>query len=173
MFFSTHRDASQGKLLTDEDDWGGWNEDNSDWNNADDADDKQALEDWLNDDTSQKSSKKKPSKSKKTSDGWDDWDQIDGKDKKTLKSSQNLKKKESLKTKSSSSEGWSTEDWGEFSSKTSAKEPKEPLVGNLLDLDINDSTSKTDQHDGIENDIWADVDDDDWQSLEIESVKQK
>ena len=104
---------------------------------------------------------------------------MDGMDKKYLKSSQNAKKKESLKTKTSSThDDWNTDEWGpEFSSSKSSKKPKDPLVGNLLDLDINDMSSNFNEpakNDGWDNEVWADVDDDEWQSLELEpSSKRK
>ncbi|XP_045157548.2 ADP-ribosylation factor GTPase-activating protein 1-like [Mercenaria mercenaria] len=173
----THQsDQSQNKLLKDEDDWGGWSDDkNSGWNNAEENGDDQALEDWLNDDddSGSRSSKHKQSKNSNNEDNWDDWGQIDGKDKKSLKSSQNMKKKESLKTKSSDSDGWNVEDWGidTSSNKHSSKKPKDPLVGNLLDLDINDSSNIETgaNNSGWDNDVWADGDDDDWQTLELDS----
>lgn len=84
-----------------------------------------------------------------------------------------MKKKESLKSKSSDLDGWNVEDWGidKSSNKHSSKKPKDPLVGNLLDLDINDSSNIETgaNNSGWDNEVWADGDDDDWQSLELES----
>jgi len=94
-----------------------------------------------------------------------------------------MKKKERLKTKPANDDGWNTEDWGpeitssSSSSKSSKKTTtKDPLVGNLLDLDLNDeSTAVTDSganNSGWDNDVWADGDDDEWQSLELDSKKK-
>ncbi|KAL4236699.1 ADP-ribosylation factor GTPase-activating protein 1 [Mactra antiquata] len=176
----THQsDPSKKKLLKDDDEWGGWTDDkNSGWNNDDENEDDQALEDWLNDDDKgSRSSKYKQSKNSNNEESWDDWGQIDGKDKKTIKSSQNLKKKESMKSKTNDPDGWNVENWGLDTSSTNkahSKKPKSnPLVGNLLDLDINDSQDLSAEtganNSGWENDVWADGDDDDWQSLELDT----
>jgi hypothetical protein len=166
----------RNKLLKDDDEWGGWSDDkNAGWNNADEHTEDKALDDWLNDDESQ-SSKNKLSKNSNNEENWDDWGHNDGKDKKSLKSSQNMKKKESLKTKKGEDDGWNVEDWGGqvSSNKNVSKKSKDPLVGNLLDLDINESgnTETGANNSGWDNEVWADGDDDDWQSLEIESKKK-
>lgn len=168
----THQtDQSKRKLLKDDnEDWGGWSDDkNSGWKDGDENADDQALEDWLNDDESQSS--KKQSKNSNNDESWDDWGPMDGKDKKSLKSSQNMKKKESLKTKKLEDDDWTVEEWGGnvSSNKNSSKKLKDPLVGNLLDLDINDSGNTGANNSGWDNEVWADGDDDDWQTLEIES----
>lgn len=86
-----------------------------------------------------------------------------------------MKKKESLKSKTNDMDGWNVEDWGvdTSSNKSHSKKPKDPLVGNLLDLDINDSQNTGVEtganNSGWENDVWADGDDDDWQSLELDA----
>lgn len=90
-----------------------------------------------------------------------------------------MKKKERLKSKPANDDGWNSEDWGpeissSSSSKTSKKpKTKDPLVGNLLDLDLNDdSKTLTDSganNSGWDNDVWADGDDDEWQSLELDT----
>jgi len=157
------------QLLQEEDEWGSWNDDRR-GNNDDDDDD--ALESWLNDD---KSSNNRDHND--TNDGWGDWGEVGGDDKKSLKSSQNMKRKERLKTSKNPEEDSWTEDWGlekkekksstKSSSSKKGNEAKDPLVGNLLDLDINDvgetGTSNWD------NEVWADGDDEDWQALELDS----
>ncbi|XP_052776343.1 ADP-ribosylation factor GTPase-activating protein 1-like [Mya arenaria] len=171
----THQGESGHKLLHDEDEWGSWSEDKTGWNQPGQEQD-DALEDWLNEDN--QSSKNKTSKNSNNADNWDDWGEQDGKAKKSLKSSQNMKKKEKLINKSTDSDGWNEEEWGpepKSSSKSSkkTKEGKEPLVGNLLDLDINDTSNTAGENSSNwDTEVWADGDDDDWQSLDIDSKKK-
>ena len=156
------RDQSKSKLLHDEDDWSGWSDDKNNWNEVGDHDD-DALEAWLNDDASAKSSKNK--QNKMTS---NDWQSLDGADKKSLKSSRNAKKKETL---INSNDGWDDVQWDDVK-----VERSEPPVGNLLDLDINDSVQSKDStsaNDGWDNEVWAEADDDEWQSLDIDSSSKK
>ncbi|WAR22762.1 ARFG1-like protein [Mya arenaria] len=168
----THQGESGHKLLHDEDEWGSWSEDKTGWNQPGQEQD-DALEDWLNEDN--QSSKNKTSKNSNNADNWDDWGEQDGKAKKSLKSSQNMKKKEKLINKSTDSDGWNEEEWGpepKSSSKSSkkTKEGKEPLVGNLLDLDINDTSNTAGENSSNwDTEVWADGDDDDWQSLDIDT----
>ncbi|KAH3695274.1 ADP-ribosylation factor GTPase-activating protein 1-like [Dreissena polymorpha] len=172
----THQGDSQRKLLTDEDDWGGWTDDKTNWN---ENQQEQALEDWLNDDDKSKSTKNKAAKNRNTDpDGWNDsWNDVDGKQKKSIKSSQNMKKKEYMKTQSADSDDWNNGDWEPVKvsaakpSKKPTKEAKEPLVGNLLDLDINESSNsvRDNEANNWDNDTWADGEDEEWQSLELDS----
>ena len=61
--------------------------------------------------------------------------------------------------------------------RTSSVGHNEPPVGNLLNLDINDSIQSKDSttaNHAWDNEVWAEADDDEWQSLDIDSSsKQK
>ena len=171
MYF---RDQSRNLLISDHDeDWSGWSDDKNSWNDGGNNDDDDALEAWLNDDSSTtKSSKnklnKKTNKGPETDD-WDrnDWETLDGADKKSIKSSRNAKKKETLVN---TNDGWDSVDFNETSS--SSNKRADPLVGNLLDLGIDDSASNRDTNltnEGWDNEVWAEADDDEWQSLDIDS----
>lgn len=166
-----HQRDQGSKLLNDEDDWSGWSDDKNNWNNEHDNED-DALEAWLNDDSSTKSSKNKQNKKSNKDLEANEWETLDGADKKSLKSSRNAKKKETL---INANDGWDDVDWNNVP--ITSNKPKEPLVGNLLDLDINDSPSNKDNNmtnDGWDNEVWAEADDDEWQSLDIvSSDKQK
>ena len=166
--FPYFRDQNS-KLLNDEDDWSGWSDEKNNWNNDQDNDD-DALEAWLNDDSSAKSSKNKLNKKNNKDLDANNWETLDGADKKSLKSSRNAKKKETL---ISTNDGWDDVDWND--TPTSSSKPKEPLVGNLLDLDINDSQSNKDNmtNDGWDNEVWAEADDDEWQSLDLETTNKR
>lgn len=170
------RDQSRNLLIGDQDeDWSGWSDDKNNWNDDGNNDD-DALEAWLNDDLSTaKSSKNKLNKKTNKEpqlDDWDrnDWESLDGADKKSIKSSRNAKKKEKLVN---TNDGWDSVDWNDTS--MSSNKQKDPLVGNLVDLGIDDSPSKNTgnaTNDGWDNEVWAEADDDEWQSLDIDS-KQK
>lgn len=164
-----HLRDQNSKLLNDEDDWSGWSDEKNNWNNDQDNDD-DALEAWLNDDSSAKSSKNKLNKKNNKDLDANNWETLDGADKKSLKSSRNAKKKETL---ISTNDGWDDVDWND--TPTSSSKPKEPLVGNLLDLDINDSQSNKDNmtNDGWDNEVWAEADDDEWQSLDLETTNKR
>lgn len=165
---SPDKDPSKNRLLSedDEDSWGGWG---NEWENKSSKsssrksegssstyDTKKAeddLEAWLNDDDSLiKSSNSKP-KPKKAEDNWDDWDDSKKKDK-VVKNDK----------KGKSSDGWEDVDWN--SGLSSSKKQKEPLVGNLVDLS-EDTSVTTNGNTGWDNEVWANEEDDDWQSLDV------
>ena len=173
LCFIVFRDQSSNLLIGDHDeDWSGWSDDKNNWNDDGNNDD-DALEAWLNDDPSTaKSSKNKLNKKTNKEpqvDDWDrnDWESLDGADKKSIKSSRNAKKKETLVN---TNDGWDSVDWNDTSS--SSNKQKDPLVGNLLDLGIDDSPSKKTgnaTNDGWDNEVWAEADDEEWQSLDLDS----
>lgn len=171
-------DSNKGRLLSEEEDlWGNWSSDwhgnrnnrsqnSSDWGNGSpekrlvDNQDKEEdeLEKWLNDETTTTVTQKK----KKQKDEWDDW--------KTEPSSKTSSRSSNSKNKSSTQENseWTNVEWD--SGFTSSAKQKQPLVGNLVDLGSDDT--KGNSNSGWENDTWAD-DDDEWQSLEIDSTSNK
>lgn len=102
------------------------------------------------------------SKQKSKNDNWDDW----GND--TGGNSTAKKTKEIKKASKNKEEGWKDVDWD--SGFTSPAKQKEPLVGNLLDLG---EASAGNDNGGWDNDVWANDDDDAWQSLEVDSNKGK
>lgn len=122
------------------------------------------MEKWLNDETSttvpQKLKEKKKPKPKPKEE-WDDW--------KTESSSKTSSRSSNSKSKSSTQDSeWTNVEWD--SGFTSPAKQKQPLVGTLVDLGTNDS--KGNSNSGWENDTWAD-DDDEWQSLDIDSNSTK
>ena len=67
-------------------------------------------------------------------------------------------------------DGWDDADWGSLgdSKSGSSKKQKQPLVGNLLDLD--DDSGVGQGGDGWDNEVWAADEDDDWQTLELDAM---
>ena len=86
----------------------------------------------------------------------------------TTTTSQNKKKQQQ-------NDGWENEEWDSFTSsrdknKNKAKsKPKEPQIANLIDF--GDSQDSNNKQEGSWNNDWS-VEDDAWQSLEIDSNKQ-
>lgn len=194
VYIYIHSESSKSHLLGDDDDsWGqgsDWSSgkklakttdgtnDKNDWSAGNEDD----LEAWLNSDTSALSGSKK-SKSKKSNDEWDGWKGNNSSLKSSGKSSSSSKsKKKSQKSSSSSgvtaSDGWDDADWNSGFTSTPSKQ-KEPLVGNLLDLDDGNGVSKHAAQDGWDNEVWAaegddDADDNDgWQTLELGGESNK
>ncbi|CAL1526913.1 unnamed protein product [Lymnaea stagnalis] len=178
--YGSGEDSSKSHLLGEDDEsWGEWGQD-PDWSskksnkaNASEwsAGNEEDLEAWLNEDKPANSSssgkvktKKKTEKTeeKKTDDDWDNW-------KDTSKTSSSKPKKKSQKSAPgvSSQEGWDDADWNTGFTSNSAKQ-KQPLVGNLLDLDDGNGMGSTGGGDGWDNEVWADEkEDDDWQTLDL------
>ncbi|XP_005110329.2 ADP-ribosylation factor GTPase-activating protein 1 [Aplysia californica] len=183
-------DSSKSHLLGDEDEsWGDWGQD-SDWSssskkpskkNSSDwsAGNEDDLEAWLNDDdTSGLSPAAKSKNKKKNDDDWNSW-KTDSSSKTSAKSSssssslssKSKKKSQKSSTAVSSSDGWDDADWNSGLSGTSSKQ-KQPLVGNLLDLGEEEgssagSRSRGGDNDGWDNEVWAQDDDDEWQTLDL------
>ena len=64
---------------------------------------------------------------------------------------------------------WDDGEWdslGDIKSGSSKKQ-KQPLVGNLLDLDEDNGVGQG--GDGWDNEVWAADEDDDWQTLELDA----
>lgn len=174
-----HKDPSKNRLLSEDDDsWDGWGgEDWKDKNSPDspgstpekkkptkkeesfDTGNDDELEAWLNDDTPLHSSKVSSK-----NDGWDSWNEPEKKTK-SKKSSQSNQKKSS-KVTSNANDGWNDVDWGN-NKISSPNKQNEPLVGNLVDLS-EDTTTSANENSGWDNEVWAD-EDDEWQSLDIGS----
>ncbi|KAK3592161.1 hypothetical protein CHS0354_019452 [Potamilus streckersoni] len=163
------RDPSKGQLLGDDDDswegWGGdWQDKGSKRGDTSPSKEEEDFEAWLNEDSSPKSSSKDSSSK---DDEWGNWGTGDnGASKKAQKSVKNMKKKE----KQAASEGWNDVEWNDGHSTKKSKESKEPLVGNLVDLGDN-STGGQGDGSGWDNEVWADADDDEWQTLELDNSK--
>ncbi|GFS01515.1 ADP-ribosylation factor GTPase-activating protein 1 [Elysia marginata] len=173
-------DSSKGHLLGEEDDsWGDWGNE-SDWSNSSakknvknkdsgwSAGNEDDFEAWLNDDTStlslSSSSKTKSGSRKKGGNEENDNDN-------SRPSSSSGKHKSSKKKTSQqkpASDGWDDADWGSLgdTKSGSSKKQKQPLVGNLLDLDDNYGNQGGD---GWDNEVWAADEDDDWQTLELDA----
>lgn len=180
------RDSSKSHLLGEDDEsWGDWGQESdlssskkssktSDWSAGNEDD----LEAWLNDDKSALSSGAKVKGKKKSDDDWDSWKANDSSKsslsgKSTSSSSKSKKKSQKSSTGVSSSDGWEDADWNTgFTSATSKQ--KQPLVGNLLDLDDGNGISSTGGGDGWDNEVWADENDaDDWQTLDLAGESNK
>lgn len=162
-------DSSGNQLLGDEEDsWGeSWSSDwqkddgsagkggkgnksnNSGWSAGNEDD----LEAWLNEDSPYKGMLGKDSKSS------------------AKKASKESKKPSSAsKSKPSSAKGsdWNDVDWDTGFS--SPAKQKEPLVGKLLDLGQDEGSGvSASAGSGWDNEVWADDDDDDWQTLDLGS----
>ena len=178
MFYHFFRDPCKNRLLSedDEDSWGGWG---NEWENKESKDSSKKSEDsssgydtkkaeddlesWLNDedDSLIKSSNSK-SKSKKTQDDGDNWGETSKKIEKV--------KNDKTSTKGKTSEGWEDVDWN--SGFSSNDKHKQPLVGNLVDIS-DDSHVATNGNTGWDNEVWANEEDDEWQSLDIGSSQNK
>ncbi|KAK0069619.1 ADP-ribosylation factor GTPase-activating protein 1 [Biomphalaria pfeifferi] len=178
--YGSGEDSSKSHLLAEDDEsWGEWGQDsdwsskksnkqNSDWSAGNEDD----LEAWLNDDKSTMSSStgkvksKKKAEEKKHDDDWDTWRSTE-----TVKSSVKCSSSATSKSKKKSqksTEDWDNADWNTGFSESSSKQ-KQPLVGNLLDLDDGNGLVSSGAGDGWDNEVWAEDkdEDDEWQTLDL------
>ncbi|XP_041359984.1 ADP-ribosylation factor GTPase-activating protein 1-like isoform X2 [Gigantopelta aegis] len=170
----TDGDTPKNCLLPgDDDSWGDWDEDESPGQNGNKRDkgsewsagNEDEYEAWLNDNNSSPSSKKL------IQDEWDDWGSSSGGGQpEKPPSSSNRKPKESKKYSKVKHDGWKDAEWD--TGFTSESRQREPLVGNLLDLGDTAGSGGTDNK-GWDNEVWANDEDDEWQSLELDSKAKK
>ena len=156
--------------MEDDDSWGDWGDDrsstkngskkDSDWSAGNDEE----YEEWLNDNNSSPTSKKL------IKDEWDDWGSSGGGQPKNIPIGNNRRPKESKKPAKVKNDGWNDAEWD--TGFTSEARQKEPLVGNLVDLGDAAGSGGTDNK-GWDNEVWANEEEDEWQSLEIDSGSKK
>lgn len=157
--WSSTKNTSKTNNKTHESDWSAENEDDFDA--------------WMNDDTSALSASGKSKNKEKSDNDWDTWMANDSsKSSSFVKSSFSLNKSKKKPQKTSagisSSDSWNDADWNTGFVPTTSKQ-KEPLVGNLLDLEDGNDLGKSATGCGWDNEVWAaeNDDNDDWQTLDL------
>ncbi|KAK3800093.1 hypothetical protein RRG08_015060 [Elysia crispata] len=173
-------DSSKGHLLGEEDDsWGDWGNE-SDWSTSNSkrnaknkdsgwtAGNEDDFEAWLNDDTSTLSTSSKTKSGSRKKGGEED--QHDSDISRPASSSGKYKSSKKKTSQQKPVSGvWDDGEWdslGDIKSGSSKKQ-KQPLVGNLLDLDEDNGVGQG--GDGWDNEVWAADEDDDWQTLELDA----